>query len=282
VGFDADWLAARAPYDEAALDRPAITSIQEWTERLPDEYAPVVVDLGSGTGAALNRARRWLAPRRIVAYAVDQDAILLAQAVTPVGGSPVTPLVGDVLQPLDPLGGPPDGTVDLVVGHALADLLPLDRLAARVSALLRPGGLAHLALTYDGVTTFEPANDLDTSVLSAFHRHMDRPARTLRDFGGSTAGRRLGPALAAAGLTILVNAPSVWHVVATDGAGGESVLAGLLRFILEAAREVGGVDPGDLEVWALARQSAIARRALAAHVIHRDLLAGKLRSNHPR
>jgi hypothetical protein len=77
------------------------------------------------------------------------------------GERTVTPLVGDVLLPLDRLGGPADGIVDLVVSHAVADLLPLDRFAARVAALLRPGGLAHLALTYDGETEFLPSDDPD-------------------------------------------------------------------------------------------------------------------------
>ena len=44
---------------------------------------------------------------------------------------------GDLLEPLKPHGGPRDGSVDLVVGHAVADLVPLDRLAAHAAALGR-------------------------------------------------------------------------------------------------------------------------------------------------
>ena len=119
MGFDADWLAARAPYDEAALDQTAVVAMQAWGRQLPAEYWPLVVDLGSGTGVALDRVRRWLAPRQIDGYAVDRDADLLARIPPPQCGSRIVPIVGDLLAPLDGLGGPPDGTVDLVVGHAL-------------------------------------------------------------------------------------------------------------------------------------------------------------------
>ena len=92
MAFDADWLAARAPYDEAALDRSAVDAIRAWGARLPPGYAPIVVDLGSGTGVALDRVRRWLAPRPVVAFAVDQDAALLGRIAPPDDGSRIVPI----------------------------------------------------------------------------------------------------------------------------------------------------------------------------------------------
>ncbi len=277
MGFEPAWLAARRPYDEAALDRDAIAAIQAWGHTLPDGYQPVVVDLGSGTGAALARVRRWLAPRPLRAYAVDRDAALLAHQ----RGTGAVPLVADLLGPLDHLGGPADGAVDLVVGHALADLLPLDHLANRVAALVRSGGLIHLALVYDGLTAFMPTDDpdldvdtvLEAEVIGAFHRHMDRPAAQMPEYGGSTAGRRLGPALAAAGLEIVADAPSIWTVRADDGPAAHAVLARLLHYVADAAREVRGVASADLDRWEVSRRAALARRTLAAQVAHRDLLA---------
>jgi SAM-dependent methyltransferase len=240
-----------------------------------------VVDLGSGTGAALDRAGRWLAPRDVVAYAVDHDSSLLFSTQATGQLRHAVPIVGDLLESLDARGGPPDGTVDLVVAHALADLVPLDRLSARAFALVRPGGLVHIALAYDGLTAFgsdddpdlEVDGDLDADVVAAFHRHMDRQIGDVPTYGGSTSGRRLGPALRAAGLEVLTDAPSVWQVRARDGTGGMLVLARLLRFILEAAREVGGVPSDALKAWGTARQRALARGTLTVHVGHRDVLA---------
>lgn len=282
MGFDPGWLAARRRYDEAALYPPAVDSILTWGKALPPDYAPVVVDLGSGTGAALARARTWLAPRPHLAYAVDRDVDLLAlaPAVSPVGPPPTSPIAihADILAPLDQHGGPPDGAVDLIVGHALADLLALDRLAARVAALLRPGGLVHLALAYDGLTMFGPPlptelANLEACVLQQFHSHMDRPQRSCPAYGGSTTGRRLTSTLSAAGLEILATGPSTWRVSAADGPDGQRVLSWLLRFAAEAAIELGQIAAVDLDRWLQARQSALAAGALNACVAHQDALA---------
>ena len=275
MGFEAEWLAARGPYDEAALDPIAVGLIRRWSSRLRPECAPVVVDLGSGTGAALERIKRWLAPRDLVVYAVDRDPELLRHASTSDRCARVVTVVGDLLEPLEGRGGPPDGTVDLVVGHALADLVPLKRLAARAMTLTRPGGLVHLALAYDGLTAFSPVLDpaLEQTVLAAFHRHMDRPSTCTADYGGSRAGRRLAPTLSAAGLEILTDAPSTWRVCANDGETGRQVLARLVQFVAEAVREIGGVSYADLVCWEVHCKNAIAAGKLAVRVEHRDVLA---------
>ena len=281
MGFDAEWLAARGPYDEAALDPAAIELIRRWSADLPRDYRPTVVDLGSGTGAALRRARRWLGPRPTTAYAVDVDRTLLSQAAASACWRDATPIVCDLLEPLAVHGGPSDGTVDLVVAHALADLVPIGHLAARARALVRPGGLVHVALTYDGVTTLSLADgsdldvdaDLDAAVMASFHRHMDRATGHVPDYGGSIAGRRIGPALASVGFEVLADAPSAWNVRASGGPGGRTVLAWLIRFIVESGLEVGDVSAHDLEAWGTARQAALARKSLTARVSHRDVLA---------
>jgi SAM-dependent methyltransferase len=273
VGFEAEWLAARAPYDEAALDPSAVCAIRAWGALLDGNRLPVVVDLGSGTGAALRRVRRWLKPREIVAYAVDHDPVLLLAGARHANGSAA--ILGSALEPLEAHGGPADGSVDLVVGHALADLVPLDRLAERAAALVRPGGLVHLALAYDGLTAFSPVLDaaLEAEIIRAFHEHMDRPSLDHATYGGSTAGRRLGPALRAGGLEIVSDGISTWKVHASDGVVGRSVLDRLVRFVVDAVREIGSVPEDRLAGWETERQRAIESDMLSVHVGHRDVLA---------
>jgi SAM-dependent methyltransferase len=272
VGFEVEWLAARAPYDEAALDPVAIRAIRAWGARLDRCCSPVVVDLGSGTGAALSRVRRWLAPHQIVAFAVDHDPLMLLAGASHPDSSAI---LASALEPLDLRGGPPDGSVDLVVAHALADLVPLDRLAARAAALVRPGGLVHLALVYDGLTAFSPVldADLDAEIIGAFHQHMNRPALDVATYGGSTAGRRLGPALRAAGLEIVSDGASTWQVQASDGVVGRSVLDQLIRFVVEAVREIGSVSAPRLAWWEAERRRTIEGGTLSVRVGHRDVLA---------
>ena len=189
----------------------------------------------------------------------------------------VTPLQVDLLAPLAPLGGPADGSVDLVLGHALADILPLDRLAARAAALVRPGGLVHFALTYDGETTFWPVDDpsLELRVLTAYHRAMDHHRQIIPGYGGSTAGRRLAPALHQAGLELLSAGPSYWDVQPDGPTPGDraALLGGLLDFIVDGLRQHGEVDPIELTRWSTDRRARLACGELGLQVRHVDLLA---------
>ncbi|MBA2448593.1 MAG: class I SAM-dependent methyltransferase [Chloroflexi bacterium] len=277
TAFDPAWLAMREPFDEAALERGVIASLRAWAGRPgPDSSLPIrVVDLGSGTGVALRRAARWLAPRSIDAYAVDTDPALLAAASTSETSRTVTPILADVLAPLAPLGGPEDGSVDLVLGHALADLLPLDRLAQRTAALLRPRGLAHLALTYDGETAFEPieAPALEAHVIAAYHRHMDRPRAADPTYGGSLAGLRLANALEAAGLEIVRAGPAVWDTRQTDQAIARPLLDRMIRFVVESLLHLGEPSAGEVRGWERSRRVLLDADCLSLRVRHLDLLA---------
>ena len=280
-GFRPEWLAARDRYDVAALDREIVGAVRSWAADQPLDRPLVVVDLGSGTGAAIRRALTWLGRRPLTIYAVDGDARLLG--LIPSAEARIIPVVADLLGPLGAAGGPDDGTVDLLLAHAVADLLPLDRFAGRVAALLRPSGIAHVALTYDGETEFEPTDEpgLDRTVIDAYHRHMDLGRRSDPMHGGSTAGRRLVDALRGAGLAIERNAPAVWDVQAADGPGGRAVLAGLIGFVERSLVELGEPTPADVCRWAVARRAALAAGTLACRVRHLDALATRIATTRP-
>ncbi len=299
--FEAAWLASRQPFDERALDGRAIEIARRWAAQRPDGRPIRVADLGSGTGVALRRATQWLRGRPAMLFAIDADSGVLGAAPTawndhgwavhprPGDGlamyavdrggqrATVVPIVGNVLEPLDGPGGPADRTVDLVLAHALADLVPLDRLAGRVAALLRPGGLAHLALTYDGETVFHPSDDaaLDARVMAAYHQHMDLPRVNCSTYGGSTAGKRLARALEEAGLRLLRVAPSIWRVRAEsgDGVAARDVMARMLRFVVESQADLGAIPAGELARWERSKRHLIESGLLSLRVRHVDVLA---------
>ena len=50
MGFEPEWLTARGPYDDSALDPGIIQAIRAWGTTLPDGYAPIVVDLATELG----------------------------------------------------------------------------------------------------------------------------------------------------------------------------------------------------------------------------------------
>ncbi len=304
AGFDADWLAARRPFDDAALDRAATDAIRSWAEALPVDRGVRVVDLGSGTGVALRRAAHWLRDREISAVAVDSDSELLVQAptawlrdgadaISEPGGNPppdpvhpyvahfktrnvmVSPRVGDVLDLIRDTGDFSEGEVDLVLGHAVADLLPLDRLARRLAALLRPGGLAHLALTYDGKTSFTPTDESghESRVIAAYHRHMDRRRAEDPAHGGSTAGRRLPGELVRAGLQVVSVARSPWDVRPGGTPGSAAVLDRMLRFVVDSVTELGDPPAAVVARWEVGRRVQLRAAELGLRVEHRDVLA---------
>jgi len=316
MGVDPAWLAIRRPFDEAALDRGVIASLQAWGDRSHGERPLHVVDLGSGTGVALRRAARWLSRRPIHAFAVDADPSMLAAAraawadepgavvddgnseaqrqpvearraslapyqVT-LNGRPiaVVPVLADALGPLAEAGGPDDGSVHLVLGHALADLVPLDVLTTRAAALLRTGGLAHFALTYDGETRFDPVDDpaLEARVMAAFLRHMDRPRATTPSYGGSTAGERLATALEQAGLQVVRAGPSDWIVRqgGEDGPETHAFLTRMVGFVEGSLLELGEPPEADVRRWAAERRARLDAGRLGLWVRHRDLLARRV------
>jgi hypothetical protein len=66
---------------------------------------------------------------------------------------------------------------------------------------------------------------------------------------------------------------STWQVHAADGAVGRSVLDRLVRFVVEAAEEIGSVAEPRLAWWAAERRRAIQEGTLSVRVGHRDVLA---------
>jgi SAM-dependent methyltransferase len=177
---------------------------------------------------------------------------------------------------VEDLPDPPADTVDLVVAHALLDLVDLDRALGPLLAQLRPGGLLYASLTFDGFTAFEPPvqRGLDERVLAAYHRSMEREGRP-----GPAAGRALEEALQRRGMELLASGSSTWNVPA-DPAGPptsreRTFLATLLAFFRQALVPGEELSERQIERWLAGREEML--EAGKTHLIatHRDLLALK-------
>jgi SAM-dependent methyltransferase len=100
---------------------------------------------------------------------------------------------------------------DLLIAHALLDLLDLPQALPRLFNLLQPGGLFYFTLNFDGGTIFQPPLVGDTAVETAYHQTMDsRP-------GGSQTGRQLFHAVQRAGGQVLAMGSSDWVVHPVNG-----------------------------------------------------------------
>lgn len=254
-GFSIQWLNLREPADRAARDSTLVRTLLKW---LASSSAPLVVDLGAGTGATL-RALNAVAALHPLWRLVDQDGKLLEEAARRHGGTHRLEIhqldLNDVQQL--PLYG-----ASLVTASALFDLASRDFCAALVARLDNRSAF-YAALNYDGITRWTPAHSLDGAVLKAFNQDQ------LRDKG---LGAALGPGatdflrekLARAGF-VLYTARSPWHL---DGAQAPLVRE-LIGGIADAV--AAHLDCAALEDW---RRFRLEHAASGTCVVgHRDLLA---------
>lgn len=244
MGFSAEWLALREPADHAARNAGLLQAAAKAAGA-----APVIVDLGCGTGST-RRAFGDLLPGAVWRM-VDGDADLLARA----GGEAHC-------RDLNELDGLPFDGASLVTASALIDLVSahwLDRLVARLAALQLP---FYAALSYDGEMGWTPAFPADAGVTAAFNLHQ----RGDKGFGpalGPEAVSHAAKRLRAAGYYV-TEAASPWVLGPEEAALQRALLPG----IAQAAAKMGA---GEAEVWCAARIAELPGGV--CRIGHRDLLA---------
>lgn len=252
MSFSADWLALREPADRTARDAALARRAAE--EAGP---APLVVDLGCGTGAS----RRALAPLlpagtrwRLVDN--DRDLLALAGAEAGDGAELVEADLGDV-------GALPLRDATLVTASALLDLMPEAWVARLVQRLDAP---FYAALSYDGRMAWTPEDARDAAVTAAFNRHQ-RGDKGLGPALGPEAGRRCTALLEDAGFTVWT-ADSPWRIGPEPTPEGIALQRELTDGIAAAAAEAG--EP-EAPAWGRHRHDAADRSTCL--IGHLDLLA---------
>jgi SAM-dependent methyltransferase len=287
--FDADWLAAREPFDAVAR---SVELAERLSAALPAR--PRILDLGAGTGSLF----RWLAPligRAQVWTLADADAELLDAAFrecaawgaaqgfaasfpgsahnralllhTPQGAWRVEALRVDLAHAP---GALPLARMDAVVCSALLDLVSRAWLE-RFCAALRIPLLA--CLSVDGRDAFLPHHPADRIVLGGFRLDQQR-AKGLGPALGPRAATALHQILGARGVGV-ASAASDWRIPphATT----------LLRTLVQshaavASRQV-PARRAAIDDWLGTRLRQIAAGRLAIRIGHRDSLALRTRSD---
>jgi hypothetical protein len=251
MGFSATWLALREPADHAARDRDLLA--QAAAVAGP---APVIVDLGSGTGSTV-RAFGPVLSSPATWRLVDRDPLLLAQAAA--GAGPRTTLHEIDLADLDAM---PLAEVTLVTASALLDLCSADWVR-RLAAQLKLHDVAfYAALNYDGVMDWSPADQDDTAITTAFNAHQ----RSDKGFGpalGPDCAEAAAAIFTQAGFTVL-EASSPW-VLGPDQAALQDPLH---DGIAGAAAQIGATMT---DQWRARRMALVPQGQ--CRIGHRDLLA---------
>lgn len=251
MGFSATWLSLREPADHAARDAALLAAAAKAAGA-----APVIVDLGCGTGSTIRALAKHLqqpAGWRLL----DNDPDLLAHAANATEDHVTTHRID--LRDLDAL--PLEGA-SLVTASALLDLCSRDwvrGLAERLAAQSLP---FYAALNYDGVMEWSPADPSDDAVTQAFNRHQ----RGDKGFGpalGPDSADAIAEVFTAAGFKVL-QADSPWQLGPSEADLQRELLAGIAGAAAEAGENTSGR-------WLQTRIGALAEAR--CRIGHRDLLA---------
>lgn len=244
TGFSAEWLALRAPADDAARDKALIRRLTDWAQGRTLRIA----DLGGGSGAGY-RALSPLLPN--AAWRIlDDDPKLLA--LIPEAAEAVE---ANLAASLDQAFSP---RPDLITAFAFIDLVSEDWLTTLADRIAETGAAIYAPLTYDGIEIWRPEPPHEAEALAAFNADMRRD----KGFGpalGADAAPRLAEMLAARGYDVST-ASSPWRL--TSG----PLLAALAEGSVAAV--TGRLSDAQVSPWAEGR-----RRAAWAEIGHQDLLA---------
>jgi SAM-dependent methyltransferase len=126
---------------------------------------------------------------------------------------------------------------DLLIAHAVLDLLDLPTTLPSLLSLLRPGGLCYFTITFDGATILQPEIDpaFDAQIETLYHQTMDQRRIDGQSAGDSRSGRHLFGHLRAVGVELLDAGSSDWVIFAgPDGYPGDE--AYFLHFIVYTMR----------------------------------------------
>jgi SAM-dependent methyltransferase len=295
------YLAAKRSVDDRALNR-AVWQRLKAALRPATRRSPLrVIELGAGIGTMFERALEWdLAPwfhYTMVELEADYLAAFCSRGEP---GSAVAPGANQGQRAAEcPSTGREKGRTvetvhgdlhdviadprhrqryDLIIAHAVMDLVNLEEVLTGFVSIAKPGGLFYLSLVYDGHTEFLPSWDpnFERELLDRYHRSMNLRESRGRPSGGSRAGRAMFAHLRAFGPPIIAAGSSDWIVFPQDGryeAEEGFFLDRIIDTIDHQLRRDAAIDPDRLAGWADRRHAEVLAGELIFMARNMDFLA---------
>jgi SAM-dependent methyltransferase len=295
------YLAAKKGVDDRALNRYVRQELQAGLRTSTASEPLRVIEFGAGIGTMFERVLAWdLAPH--LHYALVEinpdylDAFRSRNATKHQGcthhphGRPfekaasaeiLTATTVEIIcaDLYDVFADPRQtGQWDLIIAHAVMDLVDASGALAGFSRLAKPGGLLYLSLIYDGHTEFLPVEDpeFEQKVLDRYHLSMDR--RTIRGSrsGTSRAARAMFGRFAAQGLPILAAGSSDWIVYPQAGcyrAEEALFLNTIIETIHVQLQQDPAVDPDRLAAWTVRKHDLVKTGKLIYMARNMDFLS---------
>jgi hypothetical protein len=169
---------------------------------------------------------------------------------------------------------------DLLIAHALLDVLDIPTTLPGLLALPQPGGLFYFTITFDGATILQPQIDagLDAQIETLYHQTMDQRRIAGQPSGDSCTGRHLFGHLQAAGMELLDVGSSDWVIFAGPyGYPGDE--AYFLHFIIHtidtALQGHPQLDPERFAAW-IARRHAQVEQGSLVYIAHQLDFLGRV------
>jgi SAM-dependent methyltransferase len=279
------YLATKKALDDRSLNQQVWNQLVKAVRSRSGSARLQVLEVGCGIGTMLERLLDWglltraaytgidveagfirEARRRLTGYAAEKNANFAAQYASSLllettdQDVEVTLTAIDLFDFLDRERG--KSTWDLLVAHAVLDLIDLHTALPRLLSLLVPGGLFYFTLNFDGATILEPPidPDLDRRIETLYHRTMDTRRRQGKPAGSSVTGRKLIGLLRDAGTRLVAAGSSDWVVFPGPGGYREDE-AYFLHFIIEtigrALNQHPDLDANRFEEWLAQRHRQI-------------------------
>ena len=298
------YLAAKKSIDDRSLNQHVWAQLAAALPASSPENPLRVIEIGAGIGTMIERTLEQGLLRDTDYIAIDNQAENLATAHLrlekwahtrnfEMQSSPGQIFMGkgqhrvaislkhaDVLDWISGQDAAEPGA-DLLMAHAVLDLLDVPAILPGLLGLLAPHGLFYFSLNFDGLTLLEPVIDpeLDDLIPFLYHRTMDERLVDGRPSGDSRTGRHLFTHLENAGADLLAAGASDWVVHPVRG-GYPGDEAYFLHFILHtiqlALRGSPQLDPIRLDAWVAKRHAQVERGELV-YIAHQMDVLGKMR-----
>ncbi len=272
------YLASKRAVDDRALNRQVWQTLAGALDGALSQDRPLrVLEVGAGIGTMVERCVEWGLFSRAgfdVSYtAIDseQSNIEVARrrlAHLTSGGEAGLRLRLETANLYEfAARGENRHRFDLLVAHALLDLLHLPAALPVLLQMVRPAGLFYFSINFDGATLFLPEvdPDLDAQLEALYHRSMDTRITDGQPSGDSRTGRKLFHALQACGAEVLAAGSSDWVLHPVGGAypADESYFLNcILHFVETTLRGHPELHAGEFAAWLTTRRQQLARGEL--------------------
>jgi SAM-dependent methyltransferase len=297
------YLAAKKSVDDRSLNRHVWHSLTQAMPRAASDGPVQVLEIGSGIGTMVERLVEWGLLRQAAYTAIDADPEVLAESHRRLpawmaehgfnvredastrqcfwrNGHKI--VVETEAIDLQSFVARTQGrrAWDLLIAHAVLDMLDIPSTLPGLLSLLRPGGLCYFSIAFDGATILQPAIEpaLDARIEALYHQDMDQRRVGGHPSGDSHTGRNLFGHLRAAGAEILDAGSSDWIIFAGPN-GYPDDEAYFLHFIVHtigtALQGHPQLHPDHLAHWIAQRHTQIEQGSLV-YIAHQLDFLGRV------